>query len=94
MTIYVDDMRMQARVGNLDARWSHMWSDTSSEELVAFAISIGLQARWVQNSSGFVHFDLTDSKRNAAIAAGAIPVAYGDHVKHWEWRDGRRQLIK
>ncbi|WP_375539284.1 DUF4031 domain-containing protein [Mycolicibacterium sp. CBMA 335] len=40
MTVYVDDMRMPARVGRIEARWSHLIADTDVE-LHAFAASIG-----------------------------------------------------
>jgi hypothetical protein len=76
MTVYVDDMRRPARVGRLQARWSHLMSDTD-EELHAFAASIGLRRSWHQKpGTAISHYDLTDSKRQEAIAAGAVPIGY------------------
>ncbi|GAA3601098.1 hypothetical protein GCM10022237_39650 [Nocardioides ginsengisoli] len=76
MTVYVDDMRRKARVGNIDARWSHLFADTS-QELVAFGAQLGLLPSWLQHAGTYrEHFDVTDSKRTAALAAGAVAVAY------------------
>lgn len=36
MTVYVDDFLIPARLGCLNARWSHLFADTE-EELHAFA---------------------------------------------------------
>lgn len=74
--IYVDDMRMMAQVGSLVARWSHMFSDHSMVELDVFAAQIGLRKEWRQDSDGFIHYDLTDTRRNAAIRLGAKPISY------------------
>lgn len=79
MTIYVDDAYIKAKVGRLDTRWCHMTSDTSKEELIEFAESIGLRAEWFQKGSGmpgspasrFWHFDVTPGVRVRAIRAGA-----------------------
>lgn len=90
--IYVDDMRMLATVGRLTARWSHMWSDTSTAELLAFASGISLNPKWIQNSRGFIHFDLTESKRELAVRAGAVEVAYGE-FKGWRLCRGHWRLI-
>lgn len=72
MTVYVDDMRLPARVGRLEARWSHLLADTD-EELHAFAASIGLRRSWAQYPGTWKsHYDVTDSKRAEAIRAGAL----------------------
>ena len=88
MPVYVDNMRMQARVGRLDARWSHLTADTD-DELHALAARIGLRRAWHQKSPPHSrsHYDVTESKRAAAIAAGAIPVRWGCEP----WRDKKRR---
>lgn len=53
----------------------HMTADTKAE-LVEFAVSIGLQARWFQDDDRLWHFDLTASRRRAAVKAGAIECEY------------------
>lgn len=77
MTVYVDDMRMPARVGRIEARWSHLMADTD-DELHAFAASIGLRRSWAQYPGTWKsHYDVTDSKRTQAIRAGAVEIGYG-----------------
>ena len=84
MTIYVDDYRVPARVGRLNARWSHLsvGPDDDIAELHAFAARIGLRRSWFQ-AKGWPrdHYDVTDSKRQEAIAAGAVAIT---------WREGGR----
>ena len=53
----------------------HMTADTK-EELIAFAVRIGLQARWFQDDDRLWHFDLTARRRDRAVAAGAIECDY------------------
>ena len=86
MTVYVDDWRQQARVGRLTARWSHLTvgPDDDLEELHAFAARIGLRRSWFQDKAWpRAHYDVTDSKRQAAIRAGAVAIT---------WRQAGRQM--
>lgn len=82
MTVYVDDWRQQARVGRLSARWSHLFAgpDDDIAELHDLAAKIGLRRPWFQ-AKGWPrdHYDVTESKRREAIAAGAVAVT---------WREG------
>lgn len=81
MTVYIDDMRQNATVGRLTARWSHLFSDTSEEELDKFAAELGMKLEWKQLHGGhyyFPHYDVTDTYRAKAIALGARPCAYRD----------------
>lgn len=76
MTVYVDDMRRRARVGAISACWSHLLADTS-DELHAFAALLGLRRTWVQHEgTRHEHYDVTDTKRQAAIDAGAVAISY------------------
>ena len=53
----------------------HMFSDTSTNELVDFAVKIGLKKQWLQKSRiGWIHFDLVKSKRIRAIEKGATVI--------------------
>lgn len=86
MTVYVDNMRMRATVGRLQARWSHLIADTE-EELHEFAERLGLQ-RWMfqdpredkrppapdSYAANTWHYDVVDTKRRQAIEMGAIAV--------------------
>jgi hypothetical protein len=77
MTVYVDDMRVPARVGRIEARWSHLMADTD-EELHGFAARIGLRRSWAQYPGTWKsHYDVTDGKRAEAIRAGAVAIGCG-----------------
>jgi hypothetical protein len=79
MTVYVDDWRQQATVGRISARWSHMFvaPDGDLADLHAMAARIGLRRSWFQ-AKGWPrdHYDVTDARRERAIAAGAVPVSW------------------
>lgn len=88
MTVYVDDFRISARVGNINGRWSHLTADTR-DELHAFAARLGLRRTWFQDletkhpsprpgsfAAESWHYDVTDSKRRQAIRLGAVPVSW------------------
>lgn len=55
--------------------WCHMftWKDCI-QELHDFAAAIGLQRKWFQDRTGFPHYDLSPSRRAAAVKRGAIEV--------------------
>lgn len=69
------------------SRWCHLIADTE-DELHAFAAGIGLARAWYQQPKGvlggppipsslkaqFWHYDVTASRRAAAVRAGAIEV--------------------
>lgn len=74
MTVYVDDMRMPARVGRISAKWSHLMADTD-DELHEFAARLGLKRSWHQKpGTPLSHYDVTDSKRDEALRMGAVPI--------------------
>ena len=66
MAILVDEAHWPWR-GRM---WAHLVSDTSVDELTAFAAGLGLPARAFQGD----HYDITDELRECAIAEGARPV--------------------
>ncbi len=66
--------RVGARNGH---RWCHLYADTE-EELHAFAARIGMRRGWAQVSRrGVPHYDLTPSRRSAAVKAGAVQLDRG-----------------
>lgn len=56
--------------------WSHLVSDTSLEELHAFAATIGLPPRAFERD----HYDVPAEWYDDAVAAGALPVPSRDLV--------------
>ncbi|GLH97128.1 DUF4031 domain-containing protein [Phytohabitans aurantiacus] len=97
MSVYVDNARIPARVGRISARWSHLTADTK-EELHAFASRIGLRRAWFQDKADLGggpgvhwHYDVTDTKRREALAAGAVPI---DLRQMGEIIRGRRDALK
>ena len=66
MAILVDDCIWPWR----DRLWCHMVSDTSLDELHAFARWLGVPERGFQGD----HYDIPADAREVAIEEGAIPV--------------------
>ncbi|HKJ56568.1 MAG TPA: DUF4031 domain-containing protein [Nitriliruptoraceae bacterium] len=60
-----------------DRRWSHLCSDTSFDELHAFAAELGLPARAFHRD----HYDLPDVRFDQAVAAGATVVSATELVR-------------
>jgi len=69
MPVYVD--APIHRLGRM--RMCHMLADSPSE-LHAMADRIGVQRRWYQHNASSPHYDICKSKRDLAVAAGAIEV--------------------
>lgn len=80
MTIYVDSVFIAATVKSRKARWCHLVTDQyDSAELHPFARKIGLKRAYFQYASPRAiappwrwHYDVTESVRDKAIAAGAV----------------------
>ena len=70
MAVYVDNQRLPFR-GML---MSHLVADTEAE-LHAMAGHLGLRRTWFQNKPrGTPHYDVSQSVRERALQAGAVPV--------------------
>lgn len=72
MTVYVDNYpgKFKGRI------WNHLVADTT-EELISFAVSIGLKSEWLQNAGKYhEHFDVFPNMRVKALAAGAVPIDF------------------
>lgn len=76
MTVYVDDMFQypMGRFGRM--KMSHMVADTE-DELHAMAARIGIARKWFQDD----HYDVSITKRDLAIAAGAVAISLRDLSK-------------
>lgn len=79
MPVYVDSMFIEVKVGRLRARWCHLIADTE-EELHAMAATIGLRRGWFQQGHGMPHYDVTEKRRAAAVATGAIELRRDEFV--------------
>lgn len=81
MPIYVDELQSYGQAPAAGAerhfgggkRSCHMATDGSLDELHRFAQAIGLRRSWFQDGST-PHYDLTPSRRAAAVARGAVEV--------------------
>lgn len=70
MTVYVDELRQwPTKIACFRAGSCHLTADTL-EELHEFAGRIGLRRAWFQDGR-VPHYDLTPSRREHALAAGA-----------------------
>jgi hypothetical protein len=58
-------------------RWAHLVSDTSYDELHAFAAELGVPRRSFQGD----HYDIPAEYRDAALALGAVPVGSRELVR-------------
>lgn len=79
MSVYVDDALQEAQLSHgrrtLYARWSHLLADDTAE-LVAFGRQLDLRSSWLQAAdTPQEHFDVTASKRSAALRLGATAVS-------------------
>lgn len=76
MAVYVDNLR--------DYGWRHGPSchliADAVDELIEFAVSIGLRREWFQPKSS-PHFDLTAAGRELALHNGAVEINQRDLVK-------------
>lgn len=79
MSVYVD----RCAIGYGRMLMCHMIADTF-DELHAMAYRIGVPRRWFQKSppASFPHYDIAQTKRALAIAAGAIDCDRNDFVGH------------
>ena len=69
-----------------DRLWCHLISDTSVDELHAFARELGIPERGFEGD----HYDIPDEYRLEAIAKGAIPVTSREIVTAL-YASGQRQ---
>jgi hypothetical protein len=71
MAVLVDPLREYPDTGLPFRSWCHLVSDTSFEELHAFAEALGIPRRFFQGD----HYDLPEHLRDRALALGAVPVS-------------------
>lgn len=72
MTVRVDELRKwPTKIRCFKPGSAHLTADTL-EELHKLAARIGLRREWFQDHRVHPHYDLTASKRELALAAGAV----------------------
>ncbi|MEU0412382.1 DUF4031 domain-containing protein [Streptomyces griseorubiginosus] len=73
MTVYIDPPTWPGH-GRM---WSHLVSDTSFEELHAFAEELGVPRRAFERD----HYDIPSHRYDDVVAAGAVEVSSRDVVR-------------
>lgn len=74
MAVYVDRLRSWGwKMRGREVDSCHLLTDGPLEELHALAERIGMKRAWFQGKR-IPHYDLTPSRRAAAVQAGAIEV--------------------
>jgi hypothetical protein len=86
--IYVDPLMHNGWImrGRAIANCHRFTDEVELEKLHELAQKIGLKRDWFQNKPRLPHYDLTPTKRAAAIAAGAMPVDRRQAVALWQSR--------
>lgn len=85
MPVYVDNMRTQ--YGRMVM--CHMIADTTGE-LLAMVDAIGIQRKWIQDpGTPREHFDISMTKRAAAIKCGAIEITWRELAQRIRDRKAR-----
>lgn len=88
MAIYVDSLESWGWVlRGRQVRSCHMFTDAVDlEQLHLFAERIGMRRAWFQDHRIAPHYDLTPSRRAAAVLHGAIAVGRRDASNIWRTR--------
>lgn len=73
VTLLIDEPRWWFH----ERQWSHLVSDTSHEELHAFAEQAGIPRRGFHND----HYDVPEEHYQAMVAMGAVPVTSRELVR-------------
>jgi len=72
VTIMVDELQQwPTRIRCFMAGSCHLTTDSSLDELHAFAVRLGLRRSWFQQHPLAPHYDLTIGKRKTALVLGA-----------------------
>jgi hypothetical protein len=89
LTVYLDDWRQRATIGQREDRWSHLLAD-DEQELHELAARLGIPPRGFQRhrrSAALNHYDLPESLRQSAIALGAVPISWREMARLTrQWR--------
>lgn len=61
--------------------WCHLWADNINE-LIKFALALGLKESWLQQGRICKHFDLVPPYRERAIANGAMEMSLAEWYRN------------
>lgn len=91
MPFYVDPLCAHGmKIRGTSVLSCHLFTDGGTLDLISFGHKIGLKPRWLDKRNRIIHFDLTESMRRRAIAAGAIPLSREESVRIWRMiREGK-----
>lgn len=94
MPIYVDALESWGwKMRGRPVQSCHMFTDAIDlEELHVFAERIGMRRSWFQPHRVAPHYDLTSSRRAAAVLLGAVEV--GRREASEIWRARREAVLK
>jgi hypothetical protein len=90
MAVLVDELREYPYVRWTVKHWCHMVSDTSFEELHAFAASLGIPHERFQRD----HYDLPPQLRERAVQQGAQEVTISDLAQRMSGPRGERNRAR
>ncbi|MCU7371605.1 DUF4031 domain-containing protein [Paucibacter sp. O1-1] len=88
MTVYVDQLESWGWVlRGRTVQSCHLFTDTLElDELHAVAQAIGMRRSWFQDKPSAPHYDLTASRRAAALALGVVEVDRRTAATIWRQR--------
>jgi hypothetical protein len=88
MAIYVDQLEAWGwQMRGRKIRSCHLFTSSEDiEELHAFAEQIGMRRAWFQEHRIAPHYDLTPTRREAAVQLGAIEVGRRQASEIWRAR--------
>jgi hypothetical protein len=83
MAIYIDDAYIPMDYYGMPLPVCHMTSvPFDQEELVVFAKSIGMKAKWLQKDNPkHIHFDVAPSKIKLALEKGATQIPWREYIE-------------
>lgn len=84
MSIYIDNLFSTAVTTIWPYRFACRLFGNDRHGLHDFAYGLGLQPRWYQNHPKHPHYDLTQGKRQQAIAKGAIELTDEQVTNFWK----------
>lgn len=93
MTVYVDNMKLNAKLFRWNGTWSNLYADTTNE-LIDFADELGL-SRASMIDEGYVteRFIINALRRREALRLGAVPISY-DGAARYKLLRRKRELGK